>query len=71
VRAAQAKDSTLGPLTKRQRVGAGPVLGRDAEYCLKSETLAVSDGAGPLWPESARKQEKKSEKRKSGREPLH
>ena len=45
---------TLGPLTKRRRVGAGPALGRDELELPESETSAVSDGAGPLWPESAR-----------------
>src|ERR1700679_912449 len=34
VHAAQAKDSTLGTLTKRRRVGAGLALGRDCLNCL-------------------------------------
>ena len=43
------------------------MLGREStvlERLPESETLAVSDGAGLLWPENAQKQEKaeKSEK---------
>ena len=63
------KGSTLGPLTKCQRVGAGPALGRDELELPKLETSAVSDGAGPLWPENARKRRKVGN-RKSGRKPL-
>ena len=48
------KGSTLGPLTKRRRVGAGPALGQDELELPESETSAVSDGAGPLWLENAR-----------------
>ena len=55
MRAAQAKDSTLGLLTKRLRVRVGPTLRQDELELPESETSAVSDGAGPLWLESARK----------------
>ena len=52
------KGSTLGPLTKCRRVGAGPALGWDKLKLPESETSAVSEGAGPLWPENARKRRK-------------
>ena len=47
--------STLGPLTKRQGVGAGPVLRPEDLVLPKSENSAVSDAAGLLWPKNARK----------------
>ena len=49
--------STLGPLGKRRRVGADPTPGwdnTDLPDLPKSETLAVSEYASPLWPGSAR-----------------
>ena len=59
------KGSTLGLLTKRRRVRAGPALRRDELELPESETSAVSNGASPLWPENARKHWKvgKAEKR--------
>ena len=60
--------STLGPLGKRRRVGVDPAPGRDnadLPDLPKSETLAVSESAGPLWPGSVRNK-KTSEKRKVG-----
>ena len=58
--------STLGPLGKRQRVGADPAPGwdiADLPDLPKSETSAVSESAGPLWLGSTRNK-KMSEKRK-------
>lgn len=55
--------STLGPLTKRRGVGAGPVLRPEDLVLPKSENSAVSDAAGLLWPKNARKVGK-SENRK-------
>jgi hypothetical protein len=63
--AAQAKDSTLGPLTKRRRVGAGPALGREPEYCLDRKPRRfpmVPARCGRKTRENERN-EKKSEKR--------
>src|ERR1700679_3699123 len=64
VRAAQAKDSTLGPLTKRRRVGAGPALGRDCLNCLNRKPRQF-----PMVParcgRKARENERRS--RKSGK----
>jgi hypothetical protein len=69
VHAAQAKEcATLGPLTKRRRVGAGPALGREAAELPGSETSAISDGTSLLWPENARKRRKVG-KSESGRIP--
>ena len=56
--------STLGSLGKRQRVGADPAPrweNADLPDLPKSETSAVSESAGPLWPGSARNK-KTSEK---------
>ena len=61
--------STLGPLGKRLGVGANPAPRRDIADLPdlpKSETSAVSESAGPLWPGSARN-EKTSEKQKVGK----
>jgi hypothetical protein len=56
--------STLGLLSKHWGVRTGPALRQEKLELSGSKTSAVPDGAGPLWPESARKQEKaeKSEK---------
>ena len=61
--------STLGLLGKRRRVRADSAPGRDIAdlpELPKSETSAVSESAGLLWPGSARN-EKTSEKRKVGK----
>jgi hypothetical protein len=65
VRTAQAKDSTLGPLTKHQRVGAGPALGWDELNYLDRNPWQfpmVPAHCGQKTQENERT-EKKSEKR--------
>src|ERR1700722_14723307 len=64
VRAAQAKDSTLGPLTKRRRVGAGPTRGRDSEYCLNRKPRQF-----PMVPARCGRKTRENERRsrKSGK----
>jgi hypothetical protein len=61
VRAAQAKDSTLGPLTKRRRVGAGPALGQDELNCLNLKPrwfLMVPARCGRKTRETERRSQK-------------
>jgi hypothetical protein len=52
--AAQAKECTLGPLSKCRRVGVGPVLGQEELELPELETSVVSNTAGLLWPKSMR-----------------